>query len=497
MRKIRSIRKIISIILCGLLLLLPFFSAEIAFASEDIVTIAEQYGYEVDENNRPKAGIVIDAQSGQILWEENIDTAHSPASLTKMMTVYLALEAMEQGAFTLDTVVTASETDQAIGQIYTLSNNNIVAGVDYTIRELLTMVVVPSSNVATLMLANQVTTDQAAFVQKMNEKAAELGMTKTVFYNCSGAETDSFEGYYAPEGIDSSADNQSTARDLAIMTYHLINHYPQILEFTSLASVTVKEGTAYEETFENYNYSLPGAYYGYEGVNGLKTGSSPTAGFNYIATATRGDLQVIEVILGVGDWEDQDGEYYRHPFGNALLDYVFDNYEYKQVLAPGEYTISEQHIATTEDFYGVVPVNVEPSFSISDNQLVLENGLSSVSADLTASIDYQLMDTTTTETAASQSTTTSVEDTTVTKEKTWPFFEYGISAIVIVIGILLMIVSKLSQDTLRGRRHRSQGDSRFFLFLGILTILFGITLAFATWSFGGWLEFLKQMLEIM
>ena len=82
-------------------------------------------------------------------------------------------------------------------------------------------------------------------------------------------------------------------------------------------------GTPYEETFEAYNYSLPGAKYGYQGVDGLKTGSSPTGGFNYIATVKQGDFRLIEVILGVGNWQNQDGEYERHVAGNALLDYAY------------------------------------------------------------------------------------------------------------------------------------------------------------------------------
>ncbi len=133
------------------------------------------------------------------------------------------------------------------------------------------------------------------------------------------------------------------------------------------------EGTPYEETFETYNYSLPGAKYGFEGVDGLKTGSGPSSAFNYIATAKRGDTRLIEVILGVGDWSDQDGEYYRHPFGNALLKKTFDEYEHRLLLPKGEHGIEDKTIKLDRDFYGVVKKNEKPKLTIQGNQVMLAN----------------------------------------------------------------------------------------------------------------------------
>ena len=101
--------------------------------------------------------------------------------------MYLAFEAMEQGKFTMDTTVTATQKDVDISKIYAISNNKITLGVAYPVRELLKMIAVPSSNVATLMLANLISGNQPTdFVHLMNQKAAELGMTNTTYYNCSG-----------------------------------------------------------------------------------------------------------------------------------------------------------------------------------------------------------------------------------------------------------------------------------------------------------------------
>ena len=337
--------------------------------------ITKAAGYtDVLEVNKPKASIVIDGANGQILWEENSEVVREPASISKMMTVFLVFDAIKEGKMNLDTKITATEKDQEISQLYAISNNKIVAGVEYPVGELLKMVIVPSSNVATVMLANTVSkNDSGEFIRKMNEKAKTIGMNKTAFYNCSGASAVSFEGLYNPAGFDPNGSNTSTARDLATMVFFLLNDHPEVLEFTSQAKVTAMEGTPYEETFETYNYSLPGAKYGFEGVDGLKTGSGPSSAFNYIATAKRGNTRLIEVILGVGDWSDQDGEYYRHPFGNALLKKTFDEYEHRLLLPKGEHGIEDKTIKLDQDFYGVVKKNEKPKLTIQDNQVMLAN----------------------------------------------------------------------------------------------------------------------------
>ena len=355
-----------------------------AFAEEDVFKITQEAGYtEALEINKPKASIIIDGTNGQILWEENPDMPREPASISKMMTVFLVFDAIKEGKLTLDTEIVATENDQMISQIYALSNNKIVADVAYPVRELLKMTIVPSSNVATVMLANAVSdNDEGAFIQRMNEKAQALGMEHTIFYNCSGAAARSFEGLYEPEGVDPDGRNVSTARDLATMSFYLVKDYPEVLEFTNQATVTTMSGTPFEESFETYNYSLPGAKYGIEGVDGLKTGSGPSSAFNYIATAKRGDTRLIEVILGVGDWSDQDGEYHRHQFGNALLEKAFDEYEYQLILPKGEHTIEGIEIQLDTDFFGVVKKGQKPALSIQEDQLVLNEPLEQSAASI-------------------------------------------------------------------------------------------------------------------
>ena len=240
-------------------------------SADELMDITRKAYPDVKDINRPRSSLIIDGNTGDVLWQDNIDEVRDPASMSKLMTLYLLFEAMGQGKLSEDTIIKASQTDQNIAGIYEISNNKIVAGVDYTISELITMTVVPSSNATTVMIANYLSNnDPDAFLDQMNSKAKELGMTNTHWYNASGAAASSFKGFYTPQRYDNNAANQTTARDLAILAYNFVKKYPGILKYTNKPVVTVKKGTPYEETFETYNYSVPGAKYGLEGVDGLK-----------------------------------------------------------------------------------------------------------------------------------------------------------------------------------------------------------------------------------
>ncbi|MGX7776059.1 serine hydrolase [Streptococcus pluranimalium] len=288
--------------------------------SGDIVKVAKEAGYEVNPQNAPKSSIVIDAESGDILWEDQIDLERDPASLSKLMTLYLFYEHMAEKGLSLTDTITATPSDEAISQLYEISNNNLVAGVAYPIKDLIIATLVPSSNASTIVLANYLSQNDAdAFIRKMNQTAKELGMTHTRFYNASGAVARAFQGYYQPKDYDPEAHNITTAKDLAILVYHFLKKYPDVLSYTKTPEISIMTGTPYQETFTAYNHSLPGSDYAFTGVDGLKTGSSPSAAFNGIVTAKQGDTRLITVVMGVGDWMDQNGEYYRHPFINGLL----------------------------------------------------------------------------------------------------------------------------------------------------------------------------------
>lgn len=453
------------------------FTAVNAYAQEDILTVTQNAGYQTDEFYKPKASIVIEAQTGQVLWADNPDLKWNPASIAKLMSVYLVFEAMEKGQFTLNTMVKATESDQAISQIYELSNNSIVAGVEYPVKDLLYATLVQSSNVATVMLANLVTAnDEAKFIHMMNDKAKELGMTNSTFYNCSGAETGSFNGYYKPEGIDQNADNVTTARDLAILSYHLLKNYPDTVTYTSPTQITIMENTPYAEVLENHNYSLPGLAYGYEGADGLKTGSSPSGGFNYAATAKREDTRLIEVVLGVGDWEDQEGELQRHAFGNAIFDQAFATYEYKKLLSKGNNTVSQEEVILDQDFYGVIQRNTTPNFKLSADKVEMETGLTEVSPTIKApSVSFKY---------AKKLKALQNSALLKTGKKKNVFSTFFINGLFIILGLLFLALSKLFK-----KEPTSNKKNKFNLLfiLGILLVLAGIASSVYTVVIGPWI----------
>lgn len=368
-------------------LLVLMLVTPVGIHADELMDITRAAGYDVQEINRPKSSIVIDGNTGAVLWADNIDEVRDPASMSKIMTLYMTYEAIAAGKLSEDTIIRATPTDEAIAKIYALSNNKIVAGVDYTVGELITMTVVPSSNATTIMLANYLSNnDPDLFIDMMNAKAQELGMTNTVWHNASGAVAVAFEGHYLPTRYNIQQTNQTTARDLAILTYNFVKNHPEFLEHTNDTEVTVKQGTPYEETFKTYNYSLPGAKYGIEGVDGLKTGSSPSAGFNYIATIKRGEQRHIAVIMGVGDWADQDGEYYRHPFGNALIEKSYKDYEYKKILTAGVQNINGIGYDIPSDVYATVAKGTQPSLTVENGQLHVDTGLTTVSDKMATTI---------------------------------------------------------------------------------------------------------------
>ena len=354
--------------------------ADDLYQQEDIMSITEKAGTPVDEFFRPKADIVIDAHTGAILYGDNIDAPRDSGSMAKLMTVYVLLRAIKEGKLDYDTQITATERDVAISQNQKLSNSPIVAGAKYKVSTLLNMIFVPSSSAATIMIANKVSDgDPDKFLDLMNQRAQEIGMTNTKWNNPNGAPTAVLDGYYNPTRYDQHAINQTTARDMAILGYHLVNEFPEILNYTKNAKITLFEGTDYEETHENYNYSLEGGRYSLKGADGLKTGSSPTADYNYTLTVNRGKQRFVQVIMGVGHYDVEIAESLRHVIGNALIERLYQDYEYKQVFAAGDQTIDGHTYHLEKPFYATVKRGTKPKVTVKDGQLHISNGLQTVS----------------------------------------------------------------------------------------------------------------------
>ncbi len=273
-------KKIISILLSAVLLLcvLPAVRAE---------------GLDVPA---PSA-ILMDAATGTVLYEKNADEKLPPASVTKIMTLLLVMEALDSGRIGWDDMVTASEAVAAKGgsQVY------LEVGEQMSMDEMLKSVVVSSANDCATALAEHVAGSEAAFVEKMNARAAELGMENTHFVNCTGLD----DGENASEHL-------TTARDIAIMSRELLTH-EEIKKYTTIWMDTVRNG---QFGLSNTNKLVRF----YEGTTGLKTGYTSTAGHCLSASAQRDGMELIAVVLHCESSTD------RFRSAKALLDYGFANY---------------------------------------------------------------------------------------------------------------------------------------------------------------------------
>ena len=366
------LKKLLKFVLSCVLLTGIMTPITTTYAQESIIKITQEEGYSVSQEDKPKSSLVVNLTNGELLWQENPDRVVDPASLSKLMTIFLVYDAIKSGKLHLEDKVVATKNDQDISNLTNLSNSPIVAGVEYPVSELVKMALLPSSNAAVLMLANLINPNADDYVDLINQKAQELGMTNTKFVGASGAVTQDFEGLYTVQRYPSNETNQSTARDLAKMVVAMLKAHPEITEITKNKELTVMSGTPYAKTITNTNHSLEGDLVAFPGIVGLKTGTSEKDGFNYIGIYKQGGMELVEVILGVGKFENHHGEYNRHKIGNALLQYVFKNFEHKTVFNPGTQIIDGQKVTVEHAVDVYVEKGKEPVYALEGNTLKVQ-----------------------------------------------------------------------------------------------------------------------------
>ena len=368
----KMVRKLFKISMSCMVLTGMLAPITTVLAQESSITITQNEGNSVSEADTPKGDIVVNFSNGEILFQENPDRVVDPASLSKLMTIFLVYDAIKSEKFTLQDKVVATKNDQAISNLTNLSNSPIVEGVEYPVSELVKMALLPSSNAAVLMLANLINPNADDYVDLINQKAQELGMTNTKFVGASGAVTQDFEGLYTVQRYPSNETNQSTARDLAKMVVAMLKAHPEITEITKNKELTVMSGTPYSKTITNTNHSLEGDLVAFPGIVGLKTGTSERDGFNYIGFYKQDGVELVEVILGVGQFANHQGEYNRHKIGNALLQYVFKNFEHKTLFNPGMQTIDGQKVTLEHAVDVFVEKGKEPAVTVEGNTLKVQ-----------------------------------------------------------------------------------------------------------------------------
>lgn len=250
-----------------------------------------------------KSAILMEASSGNILYEQNPDERLPIASVTKIMTMLIIMEKIDAGALSLDDMVVASENAQSYGG----STMFLEAGEQFTVNDMLKGIAVASANDGCAAMAEHISGSESVFVELMNKRAAELGMENTHFMNTNGLDED---GHY------------SSARDVAIMSRELIKH-PKIFDYTTIWMDSLRNGK-----FELANTNKLIRYY--SGANGLKTGSTSKAGCCLSATADRDGMELIAVVLGAPDTKT------RFASASSLLNYGFAGYSVKKHIEKGE-----------------------------------------------------------------------------------------------------------------------------------------------------------------
>lgn len=263
--------------------------------SADLPTLA-------DLELNAKSVLLMEASTRKVLYEYNADEALPPASVTKIMTLLLVMEAVDSGKIALSDMVTVSEGAAKMGgsQVY------LKVGEQMSVEEMIKSVIVASANDAAYALAEFVAGSEEAFVKKMNTRAAELGMKNTHFENTNGLD-------------DTTENHVTSARDIAIMSAELLTH-KKILDYTTIWQDTIRDGAF---TLTNTNRLIRF----YQGANGLKTGSTSKAGFCISATALRDGMQLIAVVMG------SDNRDLRNETAKKLLNWGFANYTHLHIDA--------------------------------------------------------------------------------------------------------------------------------------------------------------------
>jgi len=257
-----------------------------------------------------EASLIVDAETGIVMYGENIDEQLGMASITKLMSTYVTLDEIKKQGISMDDTVNISERVSLLKQ-----ESPDASGVWYypgepvTIEQLLNLSLIFSDNGATIALAEHVSGSEQKHVEKMNEKAKELGMDKTVFYNVTGLTSYDYGDLMLPN-VDPNDYNVSSARDLAILAIELLDDYPGVLEITKKPSYVFRG-----EELHSYNLMLEGLSLEYDNVIGLKTGTTDEAGscfVGYLDDPENGRAY-ISVVLGAEDMIDrfeQSGELY-------------------------------------------------------------------------------------------------------------------------------------------------------------------------------------------
>ncbi|MCK1986457.1 MULTISPECIES: D-alanyl-D-alanine carboxypeptidase family protein [unclassified Peribacillus] len=329
------------------------------------VLVMSQFAYQPGEavaesdnlGLKAEAAIIIDGETGQIVYEKNADKVLGIASMSKMMTEYIIMESIENGKISWDQKVKINKYVHDLSKAPNLSNVGLTEGEDYTVKELYQAMAVYSGNAATVALAQLVSGSEKSFVKLMNEKAKELGLKNHKFVNASGLNNSDLLGQF-PSG-DEDDENIMTAKDTALLAYRLINDYPEVLKIASIPKLKFRDGKEYP----NFNWMLPGLIFEYKGVDGLKTGSTDFAGYGHTGTVIQDGQRYITVVMKSTNKNERFAD------STKLMNYAYATFKKEKVL-PANYQVKgKETLSVVKGKEKSVKVQSEKAI-----ELLVENG---------------------------------------------------------------------------------------------------------------------------
>lgn len=265
-----------------------------------------------------KSAIAIDAKTGQIIYSKDDKQTYPVASMSKLLTAYILLQAIHERKITWETKVTPTVTEVDISNNTELTNVPLKEGHSYTIKQLYQAMLVGSANAATMLIGNAISGTQTKFINKMRETAKSLGITDAKIYSANGL-TAKYLGDERYPNTDENAENEFSVRDMAIISQKLIEKYPEILETTKLTKVDFNDNGEIT-TVSNTNELLQDN--SNLGIDGLKTGTSDAAGYCFASTTNKDGHRIITILAGA---KDNDA---RFDQTKNLLNYIYNNYDY-------------------------------------------------------------------------------------------------------------------------------------------------------------------------
>jgi len=309
MNTYKFIKKIIAMSLVFLFIssnIIYATAADFVWSVEDITSVVNADVTESSNSLNLESGgaVLIEQNSGKVLYEHNMHEKLRPASVTKVMTILLIMEALDSGRLSLEDKIPCSENASSMGgsQIWLDVKETL------TVHEMLKAICVVSANDCTVAMAEYLAGSEESFVSQMNSRAKELGMNDTTFKNCHGIDEDG---------------HVTSAYDIALMSRELLTKHPKITEYTTIWMDSLRDGTS---ELVNTNKLIRN----YKGATGLKTGSTSVALYNLSASATRDGLSLIAVIMKAPTTKIRFAE------ATKLLDYGFSNYSYKEFGKTGD-----------------------------------------------------------------------------------------------------------------------------------------------------------------